>query len=412
MSAVVSKWFWIALFPALVSYPLADSRGAWIGTWQSSPAGLPTETKIGSQIIPVPTTLRGTIRYRLRISQGGSRIRVRVSNEYGKLPQVLTSVTVGIAADGLDAIHGTLKRVSFGGNDSIVIPPGAPALSDPIDLPLGPLSDILVSIYMRDGIAVFACTSLHTPADQIFVEGSNAVLMEHMSANGCAFTLRPIVSEIDVLVDQPRKVIVAFGDSITDGSVDLKTGDRGWPGALSRRLRNDGMSVTNAGIAGNRLLESMSMFGASALSRFDQDVLSVPGVSHIIFLEGINDIGMSGVGGLFGESPLTDPRQLISAYLQIVARARERGIQVFGATMLPFCGSDYYSSEKESVRESINDWIRTSKSFDGVIDFDAVVRDPTYPCKLKIEYDIGDHLHPNSAGYEAMSEMIAPTLFK
>ena len=186
----------------------------------------------------------------------------------------------------------------------------------------------------------------------------------------------------------------------------------GGPGVLSRRLRGAKVSVVNAGIAGNRLLQVMPMFGAPALSRFDRDVLSVPGVTHIVLLEGINDIGTSGAGGMFGDTSLVDPQDLIGAYQQIIARAREHGIKVIGATILPFEGAMYYSAEKEAIRTAVNQWIRTSTEFDGIVDFDAAARDPFSPGKLKAEYDSRDHLHPSAEGYRRMGDVIDLTLFK
>lgn len=207
------------------------------------------------------------------------------------------------------------------------------------------------------------------------------------------------------------KVVVTFGDSITDGDMDVTTGERGWPGALARRLQTQHIAVVNAGIGGNRLLRSMPMFGAAALDRFDRDVLSVPGLSYIIVLEGINDIGMSGPGGTFGDAPLVDPRELIAAYSQIVKRAHERGVKVFGATIMPFEGAAFYSAEKEQVRETVNEWIRAAQVFDAVIDFDETARDPAAARKLGAEYDSGDHLHPGSGGYRKLGESIDLRLF-
>jgi lysophospholipase L1-like esterase len=391
---------------------LARERGTWIGTWETSPSGLWNVAKIGTYTVPVPTIVKGTIRYRLRISAGGSHLRLRFSNEYGSKPLSVTAATVGLAAaEGLDALPGSLQRLAFAGEPSIQIPAGAPALSDSIDFPVKPLADLVVSVYVGDGAPIFTCSADESPPNQVIVEGSDVSGSEHLTANKCMYTMRPLISEIDVLVEVPRRVIVAFGDSITDRGVDRKTGERGWAGALSRRLQKSGFSVVNAGISGNRLLESMPMFGVAALSRLDRDVLSVPGVSHIILLEGVNDIGMSGPGGTFGDVPLVSSQELIGAYSQIIARAHEHGIKVIGATILPFEDADYYSADKEKVRAAANEWIRTSNRFDGIIDFDAAMRDPASPGKLKSEYDAGDHLHPNLAGYRHMGEVVDLSLF-
>jgi lysophospholipase L1-like esterase len=201
-------------------------------------------------------------------------------------------------------------------------------------------------------------------------------------------------------------VVVTLGDSITDGDIDVSTGDRGWPDALARRLRPKGIAVVNAGIGGNRLLQSTPIFGAAALDRLDRDVLSVPGVTYLIVLEGINDIGSSGPGATDGDAQLVDPKALIATYSEIIKHAHERGVKVFGGTIMPFEGADYYSIEKERVRQAVNEWIRTTKAFDAVIDFDKIVRDPVASHKIATEYDSGDHLHPSTDGYRKIGESI------
>jgi lysophospholipase L1-like esterase len=386
---------------------LAQDQASWIGTWATSPAGLPTVTKIGTYTLPPATLVKGTIRYRLRVSAGGSQIRLRFSNEYGDTPLSLAAATVGLAGDGLDARPGSLKRLTFTGKGSITIPARARALTDPVDLAVESLSDLVVSVFVPEGVP----ESVWIPAfDPVVLQGSDATLLEHLSYSR-SLSIRPLVSEVDVLTHDPRKVVVTLGDSITDGNVNVATGERGWPGALARRLQPQGIAVVNAGISGNRLLQTMPMFGAAALARLDQDVLSVPGLSCIIVLEGINDIGMSGPGGTFGDTPVVDPQALIAADSEIIRRAHQRGVKVFGATILPFEGAEYYSAEKELVRERVNEWIRASKAFDAVIDFDKTVQDAAAPRRLSAEYDSGDHLHPSPDGYRRMGESIDPRLF-
>jgi lysophospholipase L1-like esterase len=396
---------WLAILAGFSGSALA--QGSWIGTWATSPTGLPTVTKIGPYTLPPPTKIKGTIRYRLRISLGGSDVRLRFSNDYSDSSLLLAAATIGLAGEGLDALPGSLKGVTFNGKGSVTLPARTSALTDPVDLPVKPLSNLVVSVYVPEGTVVSAWTP---PFDPIVVEGSDVTLVGHLSASR-SLSIRPLVSEIDVRTDRPRKVVVTLGDSITDGDIDITTGERGWPGALARRLQRQDIAVVNAGISGNRLLQSMPMFGAAAPSRLDRDVLSVPGLSYIIVLEGINDIGMSGPGGWFGDTPVVDPKALIGADSEIIRRAHEHGVRVFGATIMPFEGAEYYSEDKEKVRETVNEWIRTSKAFDAVIDFDKTVRDAKAPTKLSAECDSGDHLHPSSDGYRQIGESIDLGLF-
>ncbi|HVT28107.1 MAG TPA: SGNH/GDSL hydrolase family protein [Lacipirellulaceae bacterium] len=388
-----------------------DSKSYWIGTWATSPVGLPTISKVGAYSLPTVLTIKGTIRYRIHISLGGLEVRLRFSNEYGKSALRIAAVSIAMAGDGLDAIPGSLRPITFGGRRSITIPAGAPALSDPVALRVRSLSDLLVSVYVPQGIGGFACTRDLTPTNQAVVEASDATSLHELMPGKCLATMRPLVSEVDVQEMAPKRVVVTLGDSITDGVVDPKTGERGWPGALARRLAGRGVSVVNAGISGNRLLRSFPMFGVSALARLDRDVLSVPGLRYIVLLEGINDIGMSGPEGMLGSTSLVTPKQLIAIDSQIVTRAHEHKVKVIGATLLPFKGAEYYSADKEKVREAVNEWIRKSRTFDAVVDFDMAVRDTAHPERLKKDYDSGDHLHPNLAGYRHMGEVIDLGLF-
>jgi len=233
------------------------------------------------------------------------------------------------------------------------------------------------------------------------------------------------VSAVLVPAQPSQHLVVAFGDSIVDGDGSTFDADRNWPSDLIGRLAKtpdkSKLAVVNEGIAGNRLLANgpIATLGASALARLDRDALSLPGVTHIVLLEGINDLGFP--GAKLGQLSLADPADirsaddLIGAYRQLIARAHARGIKLIGSTMTPCEGVDipgYYSDAKEAVRQAVNKWIRNSGAFDGVIDFDAVVRDPDHPSKLSARFASEDHLHPNDAGYQAMADVINLALFQ
>ena len=401
----------LALLALGLGVSIARERQVWVASWVMSPAGMPTSPTIGSYPLPQPEAFTGTLRYRVRLAAGGKQVRVRFSNEYSETPVQIIAASFAIAGAGLDMAAGSMRPLTFSGRRSIVLPGGAPGLSDPLELEVAPHSDVIVSVYVGTGARVTGCQSPIGPPDEAAVDGSDATVAEHLPPAHC-ISSRPVISEVDVSSQRPRNVIVAFGDSITDGKVDPATGDRGWPGELAHRVQERDLVVVDAGIGGNRLLSTLPMFGAAALARFDRDVLAVPGLRYLIVLEGINDIGMSGPGGMLGDAPLAQPEELTAAYSQLIERAHEHGIKVFGGTLLPFESANYYTEPKERVRSAVNEWIRTSGQFDGVIDFDAVMRDPDHPRRMKAEFDSGDHLHPSPAGYRAMGRSIDPLLFR
>jgi lysophospholipase L1-like esterase len=379
----------------------------WIATWQSNPTG--EQGPPAPFPMPPSTFFKGTLRYRVRVSAGGAAVRLRFSNEYSDVPLQISAVSVGVAGMGLDTVPDSLRAVTFGGEASITVPGGAPAITDPVQLIVSPLQDLIVSVYLAAGVKQTVCRAPLTRPDEVGIAGQNATQTAHLTQSRCLFS-RPLVSEIDVRTEQPTSVIAAFGDSITDGSIDPATGDRGWPGALSRLVVGAQRSVVNDGISGNRLLASLSLFGAAGLARLDRDVLVVPGLRSIIVLEGINDIGQSGHTRFLPDSPPVRATDLIAAYQQIIARAHQRGIRVWGCTILPFEGAFYYTAAKEDVRRAVNDWIRHSGRFDRVVDLDVIVRDPSHPQRLRFNLDSGDHLHPNQAGFRAMAAAIAQRL--
>jgi lysophospholipase L1-like esterase len=388
-------------------------RNTWIATWTANPQSArpdPDEPllKIEDQ----------TVRERERISVGGDRICIRLSNEYGRKPLLIGSVTVAVPNDPMSVRLGSIHAVTFEGRNSVTIPAGAPILSDPVAFPLNAGAEISISLYFPKRVA--------TPTLHLFAL-KRAVISQHGDYTH-AGKIEGAVSEASILVSAilvparpPQRLIVAFGDSLTDGAMSTIDGDHNWPSDFVRRLgktsEGSSVAVVNAGIAGNRLLSDG--FGISALARFDRDALTQPGVTHIVLLEGINDIGFPGAkedGSYLAEpADARSSEDLIDAYRQLIARAHVHGIKVIGGTIAPFQGAEvpgYYSESKDAVRQRVNKWIRTSGSFDAVIDFDATLRDPDHPSRLLPRFASKDRLHPNDVGYQAMADAIDLAHFK
>jgi lysophospholipase L1-like esterase len=356
-----------------------------------NPGKVPLETP-GSELTNV------TVRQVVRVSVGGQRLRLRFSNEGGADPLILGSVHVGEAAPDGEIVSGSDHEVRFGGQATVIIPDGAPVLSDPIDLATKPLAKLYVSIHLPGTVAARVA---RTQFDYVAGEpgnfsGSTSLPKVRLMRVPALLTL------VEVQTSTPVNVLVALGDSITEGATSTANAFRSWPDRLAERLAAHNWAVVNTGIGGNRLLRHGS--GPSALARLDRDVLSVPGVKAIILLEGINDIGR-GLGAAASTEPVT-VEALEAADLQIIARAHEHGIRVIGATLTPYQGAGYASPAGESVREALNAWIKGSGAFDGVIDFAPVLADPDNPLAFAKAYHNGDHLHPNDAGYKAMADAI------
>jgi len=363
------------------------------------------------------------VRERVRVSLGGYSIRLRLSNEYGSAPLIVGATTIAVPNDLATVRPGSIRTVTFGGRRSITIPAGAPVLSDPVTFPVASGAEISISLYFPERVLT---PTLHALALK------RAVISQHGDHTQAEKIEAAAVSQSSILVSAvlvparpSQHLVVAFGDSVTDGDGSTLDADHNWPNYLIRRVGQTAeasrLAVVNAGIAGNRLLNDGSEFGLgiSALARFDRDVLAIPGVTHIVLLEGINDIGFPGakLGGRYLADPadLRTPEDLIGAYRQMISRAHAHSLRVIGGTMTPFEGANlpgYYSETKEATRLAVNKWIRTSGEFDGVIDFDAVLRDPDHPSRLLAKFAAKDHLHPNDAGYQAIAGAINLALFK
>jgi lysophospholipase L1-like esterase len=384
----------LALVVVALSGAIArGDEGRWVGTWAASPqltepANMPPEPGLGD------TTLRQVV----HVSIGGRRLRVRFSNAFGTRPLRIHSAQVARSAGGPAIKPEGGKRLTFGGQTSTTIPVGAPMLSDPVDFDLAALSDLAVTIHVKD---------------------STKAITGHPGARCTSFLQRGYrVTDLDqpqatrtphwyylcgVDVEAAGAAVAILGDSMTDGRGSPTDGNGRWTDHLARRLQEEketaGIGVLNHGLGGNRLLNDG--LGPSALARLDRDVLAQPGVRWLIVLEGINDLGTRSATA----------RDLIGAYEQILTRAHARDIKVYGATIMPCEGSFYFTPGLEAARQQVNQWVRESGRFDAVIDLDAVTRDPQRPTRLSATVDGGDHLHPGGEGYRIMGSAVDLRLF-
>ena len=406
LSAAFLSPFTSAQSPA---QPVAPVRN-WVGSWAASQQLPEPQNSLN------PEDLNdATLRQIVHLSVGGTTLRLHISNAFGYLPLYLAGVHIArpISPSTPTIDPATDKAITFSGKTDVIIPAGAEYLSDPIDFPAPPLSDIAVSIHYD-----------RPPAEQTGHPGSRAT---SYLVHGDAISAPDLpgarkfdhwyqLSAIDVAAPENAASIVALGDSITDGHGATTNGNDRWTDILARRLQADpktkAIGVLNQGIGGNHLLSDG--LGPNVLARFDRDVLAQTGVRWVIVFEGVNDIG--------GFTRLSDPpaaehqaflQHLLASYEQIIARAHAAHIQVVGATITPYTDSNYYHppASNEADRQLINQWIRTPGRFDAVIDFDKAIADPAHPDHLNPAYDSGDHLHPSAAGYKVMGELIPLSLF-
>jgi lysophospholipase L1-like esterase len=378
----------------------SQSAGRWIRSWGASPAPAQPAAESVAVNRVTPTFDDQTIVQTVRLSAGGQRLRLRLTNEYGKTPLAIGAAKVAVV--GADGQAGPWRPVTFSGKSVATIAPGAPFLSDAVDLPTGPLSTVKVALYVQ-GKAVCTCHFAGLQRAEVSPTGDYT---DRPFTSAIQGSWRAFLSGVEVESSRIAPVIVTFGDSITDGTASTEGANKRWPDRLAERLQGRA-GIVNAGIAGNRVLADATplLFGQSALVRFDRDVLSVPGATHLIILEGVNDLGQGGANPPSAEA-------LIGGYRQLIVRAQAKGIKVIGATILPYEGARYFRAEGDAVRQQVNTWIRTGGEFDGVIDFDAAVRDPANPKRLLAEYQSGDWLHPSDAGYRVMGDAVNLRLFR
>ena len=388
----------------------------WVGTWEASPSPqLPDESKMQAAKLEFENQ---TLREIVHISIGGDTFRVRLSNAYGKDTIEIGGVHVGLHSNGAAIVAGSDRALTFGGQASISIPPDAPVLSDPVKLDVPASGDLVISIFLPKATAG---AGIHYAAQQTAYIAEGNVMGANSIPDATKIASWVFLTGVDALAPEPVGAIVAFGDSITDGAHSTVDANARWPNILGDRLLQRGskknkLAVLDAGIGGNRVLHDAATnveFGVNALARFNRDVIAQSGVKYVIVLEGINDLGHAGSSAPMSQT--VSAEDIEQGFLQMIARAHEKGLKIFGATLTPFEGTvykGYFTPEKEVKRKAINQWIRSSNAFDGVIDFDKAVLDPSHPDRMLPADDSGDHLHPNDAGYKAMADSIPLSLFK
>jgi lysophospholipase L1-like esterase len=380
---------------ALLLVAAAPAGERWTRAWTASMWQAPPDQ--------VRTLENVTIRSAVRVGAAGGQVRLRLANDYGP------ALTIGAATVRLPG--GRAVRVTFDGQGAVRVPEGAPLVSDPVALPVKAFDVVEVSLFFPQATPL---ATVHDAAGQPTLISPPGDHSAHDFAPAGDWRMRPLIAGIDVVGPKQRPVVVAYGDSITDnvGCANDAMPRCRWGDVLGRRLAAAGMPhvVVTQAISGNRILATGA--GPSALARFDRDVLAVPGVSHVILLEGINDIGNSGRGANGAARPRITAEQLIAGYKQLALRGRERGVKMIAMTILPYEGAGYYTPDGEAMRVRVNDWIRTSGAFDAVIDMEKVVADPANPKRLAAHLQGGDNLHPDGRGETAMGEAIPLGLFR
>ncbi len=414
----------VAVLAAYVSVRAQGPRAGerWVGTWATAVmVRVPPDQTLPGQAPQAQARLRAsplnfnnqTLRQIVHVSLGGELVRVVFSNAYGTAPLQIGAAHVALRDKDAAIVPLSARPLMFSGSSTAAIPPGALLVSDPVNLTVPALADLAIDLYLPGNTDKLPVT-IHAAAWQSgYVSGtgnfSGVPAFPVQTTTDYVRAERPssswfFLSRVEVVAPEQSAAVVTLGDSITDGTRSGNNTNNRWPDHLARRFAqaNVKLGVLNVGIGGNRLLSDGS--GISALARFDRDVLAQTGVAHVILFEGINDI----------QSNAPNPpsaADLIAAHRQIIERAHAHGIKIYGATLTPSGGSRAFTLEREAKRQALNQWIRTSKMYDGVIDFEAAVRDPKEPVKIRPEFDPGDHLHMNEAGYKAMVDIIDLALF-
>lgn len=403
----------LATLGAFANAQQGKDQGKWVSAWSAAVhAPLPFPG-----LPPSPVFENQTIRMVVRPTIGGQRLRIRFSNANGSSTLEIGAAHVALVDHGSAILPATDHALSFGGHSSVKVPIGASMLTDPVDMRVPPLSEVSISIYLPQRVA--ASTTHFWAQHETYISGPGDYSGNREISKADIKLSWFWLADMEIWTADRTGAVVTLGDSITDG-VGAKQGDYDdWPDLLAKRLKMNRavprVAVLNEGIGGNRILHDGA--GINALARFDRDVLAQPGVTDLIVMEGINDIGWPHMkpradndGTQLKDGPFASEgvsaADLIAGMRQIIDRAHEHNIRVFGATLTPYKGADYFSADGEAVRREVNEWIRAGGAFDGVFDFDAAVRDPSDPERFLPRLQSGDWLHPSEAGYSAMAEAI------
>lgn len=394
----------------------ATAAPAWVATWQASPQPVWGPDFLFPTNVPAVLSDQ-TVRQIARISVGGARLRIVLSNAYGSEPIRIGKTTVAqpvkdgaATGDTNGAIAAdSLRTVTFGGQEAATIPPGASLISDPVALKIPALSSVAVSFHLPQATPL---QTFHWDGRQTswMVAGDQTRKSVLRTTVHSSTTARPLLTNIQVETEQPARAVAVIGDSITDGAAASLGSNSRWPDFLAERLAPHGVAVINAGISGARLLSDG--MGVNALARFGRDVLAQPGVQSVIVMLGINDISWPGT--VFAPKAVRPSLDDVKVgFHQLVEQAHSRSVRVIGTTLTPFEGAlpgtpldNYYRADKDAMRQALNEWIRHGGAFDAVIDFDAALRDPAHPSRMGQRFDSGDHLHPGDEGNRAMAETI------
>jgi lysophospholipase L1-like esterase len=423
------SWTWVLIFAANAVAVLGSEnptgahadRGAshWAGTWAAAAQPF------------LPSSLEAYRNQSLRLivhtSTGGTRVRIRISNAYGDAPLLIGAAHIARRTTGAEIDPRSDRVIKFAAKSSATVPAGSMVVSDPVDLEVPALSDLAVSLFLPERTEAKTSHKMAKQTSYVSTETGDQTSAAKFPVSKTIQSW-PFLTGVDVETSRRSASIVAFGSSLTDGDGTTADTNNRWPDVLAKRLRDAKMEigVLNAGIIGNRLLFDSpkspnnpfgGALGEAGLTRFERDVLAQAGVKYVVIGLGINDI-------LFPAFPFTPASEIvhakdvISGYRQLIARAHQKGVRIIGTTNPPFENSDFpglvsafYTPERETLREQVNDWIRSSGEFDDVVDLDAAVRDPSHPTQLLPAFDSGDHLHPNDAGCTAEGNAIPLELF-